>query len=389
MFEKVFQGSPRYYAWVGLLLVLMGVAGFFYLQQLEQGLGITGMGRDVTWGFYIAQLTFLVGVAASAVMVVLPYYLHNYKAFGKMTVLGEFLAVAACTMCLLFVVVDIGSPQRALNLFFHPTPNSILFWDAVVINGYLLINALVTRVSLVAERKGEAPPKWIKPVIYLSIPWAVSIHTVTAFLYAGLGARPFWLTAILAPRFLASAFASGPSFLILLLLILKKYGNFDVGKEPIGKLAQIVTYGMLINVFFVAMEIFTAFYSGSHHHTIPFMYLYVGLEGHTALVPWMWTSAVLGVGALILLVNPKTRNNMKILPYACAMVFACIWIDKGMGMVVTGFIPNPVGHITEYFPTAPELLISLGIYAFGFLMITVFYKIYLGVRELGVPDAPH
>lgn len=389
MFEKVFQGSPRYYAWVGLLLVLMGIAGFFYLQQLEQGLGITGMGRDVTWGFYIAQLTFLVGVAASAVMVVLPYYLHNYKAFGKMTVLGEFLAVAACTMCLLFVVVDIGSPQRALNLFFHPTPNSILFWDAVVINGYLLINALVTRVSLVAERKGEAPPKWIKPVIYLSIPWAVSIHTVTAFLYAGLGARPFWLTAILAPRFLASAFASGPSFLILLLLILKKYGNFDVGKEPISKLAQIVTYGMLINVFFVAMEVFTAFYSGSEHHTMPFRYLYVGLGEHNALVPWMWTSAVLGIGAIVLLVNPKTRNNMKILPYACAMVFACIWIDKGMGMVVTGFIPNPIGHITEYFPTTPELLISLGIYAFGFLMITVFYKIYLGVRESGVADVPH
>ncbi|HQK18046.1 MAG TPA: polysulfide reductase NrfD, partial [Polyangiaceae bacterium] len=360
---------------------LIGIAAVFYLQQLQTGLGITGLGRDVTWGFYIAQLTFLVGVAASAVMVVLPYYLHNYKAFGKMTVLGEFLAVSACTMCLLFVVVDIGSPQRAMNLFFHPTPNSILFWDAVVINGYLLINALVTRVSLVAERKGEAPPTWIKPVIYLSIPWAVSIHTVTAFLYAGLGARPFWLTAILAPRFLASAFASGPSFLILLLFALKKFGNYDVGKEPILKLAQIVTYGMLINVFFVAMEMFTAFYSGSHHHTIPFQYLYVGLDEHKALVPWMWTSAVMAIIAIAILVNPKTRNDLKILPWACVLVFASIWIDKGMGMVVTGFIPNPVGHITEYMPTLPEMMISLGIYAFGFLMITVFYKIYLGVRE--------
>jgi molybdopterin-containing oxidoreductase family membrane subunit len=381
MFEKVFQGSPRYFAWVGALLVMMALAGIFYLQQLQTGLGITGLGRDVTWGFYIAQLTFLVGVAASAVMVVLPYYLHNYKAFGKMTVLGEFLAVSACTMCLLFVVVDIGSPQRALNLFFHPTPNSILFWDAVVINGYLMINALVTRVSLVAERKGEAPPKWIKPVIYLSIPWAVSIHTVTAFLYAGLGARPFWLTAILAPRFLASAFASGPSFLILLLFALKKFGNYDVGKEPILKLAQIVTYGMLINVFFVAMEMFTAFYSGNHHHTIPFQYLFVGIDGHNALVPWMWTSTVMAIVALVLLLNPKTRSDFKILPWACVLVFAAIWIDKGMGMVVTGFIPNPVGHITEYMPTLPELMISLGIYAFGFLMITVFYKIYLGVRE--------
>jgi molybdopterin-containing oxidoreductase family membrane subunit len=390
MFEKVFQGSTRYWAWLALLGAVMAIAAIAYAHQLQSGLGITGMGRDVTWGFYIAQLTFLVGVAASAVMVVLPYYLHNYKAFGKMTVLGEFLAVSACTMCLLFVVVDIGSPQRALNLFFHPTPNSILFWDAVVINGYLMINALVTRVSLVAERKGEAPPKWIKPVIYLSIPWAVSIHTVTAFLYAGLGARPFWETAILAPRFLASAFASGPSFLILLLFALKKFGNFDPGEEPIKKLSQIVTYGMLINVFFVAMELFTAFYSSNPHHMVHFQYLYFGVDGHTALVPWMWSSAVMGVTALVLLVNPRTRNNLKILPYACALIFASIWIDKGMGMVVTGFIPNPLGGITEYFPTLPEVAISLGIYAFGFTMITVFYKIYLGVREqAGTVEVPH
>ena len=389
MFEKVFQGSTRYWAWLALLGGLMAIAAFFYVQQLQTGLGITGMGRDVTWGFYIAQLTFLVGVAASAVMVVLPYYLHNYKAFGKMTVLGEFLAVAACTMCLLFVVVDIGSPQRALNLFFYPTPNSILFWDAVVINGYLMINALVTRVSLVAERKGEAPPKWIKPVIYLSIPWAVSIHTVTAFLYAGLGARPFWETAVLAPRFLASAFASGPSFLILLLFALKKFGKFDPGEAPIKKLAQIVTYGMLINVFLVAMELFTAFYSSNPHHMVYFQYLYFGVDGHTALVPWMWSSAVMGLGALVLLVNPRTRNNLKILPYACALIFASIWIDKGMGMVVTGFIPNPMGAITEYFPTLPEVAISLGIYAFGFTMITVFYKIYLGVHEQTGVEVPH
>ncbi|HNS95914.1 MAG TPA: hypothetical protein PKL73_03110, partial [Polyangiaceae bacterium] len=172
-----------------------------------------------------------------------------------------------------------------------------------------------------------------------------------------------------------------PSFLILLLFALKKFGNYDVGKEPILKLAQIVTYGMLINVFFVAMEMFTAFYSGSHHHTIPFQYLYVGLDEHKALVPWMWTSAVMAIIAIAILVNPKTRNDLKILPWACVLVFASIWIDKGMGMVVTGFIPNPVGHITEYMPTLPEMMISLGIYAFGFLMITVFYKIYLGVRE--------
>jgi Ni/Fe-hydrogenase subunit HybB-like protein len=381
MFEKALVGSRRYWLWILGLCAVIATGGICYLWQLRDGMGITGMSRDVTWGFYIAQFTFLVGVAASAVMVVLPYYLHNYKAFGRMTVLGEFLAVAACSMCLLFVMVDIGTPYRAINMLLHPTPNSILFWDAVVLNGYLLINATITRVSLVAERKGEHPPAWIKPIIYLSIPWAVSIHTVTAFLYCGLGARPFWFTAILAPRFLASAFASGPSFLILLIMVLRKFTRFDPGKEPIGKLAQIVTYGMLINLFFVALELFTAFYSGMPEHMIHFQYLFVGIGEHKELVPWMWASMTLAVVAVLMLLSPKVRGDYKLLTIACVLVFVSIWIDKGMGMVVGGFSPSTLGTITDYLPTVPEVLVSLAIYAVGFLMITVFYKIALSVRD--------
>jgi molybdopterin-containing oxidoreductase family membrane subunit len=380
MFEKALRGSTRYWAWLGGLGVVIAVGFLCYLHQLDVGLAITGLSRDVSWGFYIAQLTFLVGVAASAVMVVLPYYLHDYKAFGKITVLGEFLAVCAVTMCLLFVVVDIGQPFRALNMFLHPTPGSILFWDAFVLNGYLILNALITRVTLVAERKGEPPPHWIKPVIYLSIPWAISIHTVTAFLYCGLGARPFWLTAILAPRFLASAFASGPSLLILFVLILKKFTRFDPGKEPVQKLAQIVTYGMITNLFFVALEMFTAFYSNIPEHMIHFRYLFVGIEGKTGLVPWMWTSMSVALIALAMLLSPRMRKDEKTLAIACAGVFTSIWIDKGMGMVVGGFVPSPLGKVAEYAPTLPEVLISLGIYAIGFTMITVFYKIALAVR---------
>ena len=202
--------------WILCLVAVIGAGFLAYLRQLDQGLAITGLSRDVTWGLYIAQFTFLVGVAASAVMVVLPYYLHNFKAFGKVTILGEFLAISAVTMCMLFIFVDMGQPTRVLNVMLHPTPNSMMFWDMVSLGGYLLLNVVIALVTLSAERKGVAPPAWIKPVIILSIPWAVSIHTVTAFLYNGLPGRSFWLTAILAPRFLASAFAAGPALLILL-----------------------------------------------------------------------------------------------------------------------------------------------------------------------------
>ncbi len=380
MFENALRGDRRYWTWILALLALMGIGAHFYLRQLNEGLTITGLSRDVTWGFYIAQLTFLVGVAASAVMVVLPYYLHDFKAFGRITILGEFLAIAAVTMCVIFVGVDLGQPGRAFNMFLHPSPRSILFWDSVVLSGYLLINAVISRASLVAERNGEAPPSWIKALILLSIPWAVSIHTVTAFIYSGLAARPFWMTAILAPRFLASAFCSGPALLILLCLVLRHFSKFDAGERAIRQLAVIVTYALAANLFFVAMEFFTAFYSNIPEHMAHFRYLFVGLEGHTELVPWMWTAELLAFGSLLVLLRPSLRARTPWLAAVSVAVVVSVWIEKGLGMVVTGFIPSPLGHVTAYVPTIPELGISLSIYAFGALMVTIFYKMTLSVR---------
>ena len=381
MIELIFKGTKRYYGWMAALLAVVGVGFICYLWQLNFGLGITGMSRDVSWGFYIAQFTFLVGVAASAVMLVLPYYLHNYKAFGKITILGEFLAVASVTMCILFIFVDLGQPMRVMNVILHPTPTSILFWDMVVLNGYLFLNIIIGWKVLASERNGTAPPQWLKPLIYLSIPWAVSIHTVTAFLYCGLPGRGFWMTAILAPRFLASAFAAGPSFLILLCLIVRKLTKFDPGKEQIQTLSKIVTYAIIMNVFFLICEVFVAFYSNIPEHKAHLQYLFAGLHGHGALVPWMWTSMILMVLAIVLLVIPTTRNDEGILAISCVMVFIGTWIDKGMGMISGGFVPNPLHEVNEYMPTLPEVLIVLGVWSLGFLILTALFKMATSVKE--------
>ena len=379
--EKALVGNRRYWTWIGALLVVIVLGVLSYLRQLQFGLGITGLSRDVTWGLYIAQFTFLVGVAASAVVVVLPYYLHNYRAFGKITILGEFLAISAVTMCLLFIFVDMGQPGRVLNVLLYPTPDSIMFWDMVVLSGYLLLNAVIGGITLGAERKDVPPPRWILPVIILSIPWAVSIHTVTAFLYSGLPGRHLWLTALLAPRFLASAFASGPALLILLTMVVRRLARFDPGQEAIQKLSLIVTYTMIINVFFVLMEVFTVFYSQIPEPMSHFQFLFVGLDGHAPLVPWMWASMALAVISLVLLITPRYRANERLLAVACVMVFASLWIDKGMGLIVGGFVPSPLGHVTSYVPTLPEVSITLAIWAVGFLMLTVLYKMALAVRE--------
>jgi molybdopterin-containing oxidoreductase family membrane subunit len=381
MLEKALKGSKAYWIWVFALLGIIAVGFSFYLKQLDFGLGITGMNRDVTWGFYIAQFTFLVGVAASAVMLVIPYYLHNYKAFGKITIMGEFLAISSVIMCILFIIADLGQPMRLLNVLLYPTPHSMLFWDMIVLSGYLMINLVVGWNVLDAERNSVPPAKWIKPLIYLSVPWAISIHTVTAFLYCGLPGRGFWLTAVLAPRFLASAFAGGPAFLIILCMLVRKVTNFDPGKEQIQSLAKVVVYGSCANMFFFLCEVFVAMYSQIPEHMDHLQYLFFGLHGHGILVPWMWTAMALIVSGIILLLIPAARKNESVLAVACVFTFVGIWIDKGMGMVAGGFVPNPLHEVNEYFPTFPEVMIAIAVYAAGFLVLTMLYKVFVGVKE--------
>ncbi len=381
MLELAIKGSKKYYAWVAFLMAVIGIGFLVYLKQLSFGLGITGLSRDVSWGFYIANFTFLVGVAAGGVMVVLPYYLHDYKAFGKITILGEFLAIAALVMCITFVVVDLGQPMRVFNTLLYPSPGSILFWDIVVLQGYLFLNLVIGWNVLEAERNGTHYQAWVKPLIFLSIPWAVSIHTVTAFLYAGLPGRGFWMTAIMAPRFLSSAFAAGPALLILLSLFIRRVTKFDPGREQIQSLAKIVAYAICINVFFFLCEVFTAFYSNIPEHMDHIKYLFAGLHGKGSLVPWMWTSYSLMIISIILLVNPITRKHEGVLAFACVTVFVGTWIDKGLGMISGGFVPNPMHQVTEYAPTIPEILITLGVYGIGALVLTILYKMSVAVKE--------
>ncbi len=391
MLERVLKGSPKYYAWLGFLLSVIGYAFIVYVFQLVYGLKITGLSRNISWGFYIAQFTYLVGVAASAVMLVLPAYFHHYKKFKRVIIFGEFLAIGAVVMCMLFIVVDMGQPQRVLNVVLHPTPNSVMFWDFMVLTGYLVLNAIIGWTTLEAERHDVEPPHWVKYLIYLSIIWAFSIHTVTAFLYAGLPGRHYWLTAIMAARFLASAFCSGPALLLLLLLVLKKVSGFDLGKAVIRTLSLIITYAMCINIFFYVLELFTAYYSGIPGHQHPITFLFMGHHGVDAWVNgWMWVAVVFALTSVVLLVTPALRTNDKILPWTLVMLVAATWIDKGLGLLIGGFTPTPYETYEIYTPSFWEVSIGLGVFAVGALIVSLLWKIALDVKqEAGIPfEAP-
>ena len=381
MLEKVLHGGKGYWVWVFALAAGVGIGFIAYLYQLREGMWVTGMSRDVSWGFYISQFTFLVGVAASVLMVVLPLYLHDFKAFGRITALSQFLAVGALFMSLLFIFSDVGMPMRILNVPLNPTPQSMLFYDTVFLPGFMLLNLIIGWTAIGAEKREVPLQWWVKGLIYLSMPWAVVMHTVTAFIYAGTPGRGFWMTAIMAPRFLVTAFAAGPALLIILSTIIKTLTRFEVTEKAIQKLVTIMLYALIIDVFFLGVEYFTVFYAHIPEYTETFQYLFLGINGNCALVPWYWGMNIAILVAIGLLVIPGARSNRPVLVAACIIALIGLWIDKGFVLVPAAFIPNVFGRIMEYPPSWVELTISLGVYSLGTLIITALYKIVISVKE--------
>jgi molybdopterin-containing oxidoreductase family membrane subunit len=374
------RGSRQYYIVMTALTAIMLVGVNAWAYQVAHGMALTGLSDHVSWGLYIANFTFIVGLAAGAVMMVIPAYLYDDHEMHDVVLVGEILAIAAIAMCTLFIVADMGRPDR----FWHIIPGvgrfnwpvSMLTWDVVVLNGYLLLNLHICGYLFYQRFLGKRPRKhWYVPFVFLSIFWAISIHSVTAFLYSGLGGRTFWNSALLAPRFIASAFITGPAFVILLLQGLRYFGNLHIGDGPLETLKKVLRVTGLVNLFMLVSEVFTSLYTGGHH-AAAVEYLLFGAHGRSGLVPWIWTAIALNVSSVAFLYAPERSSKSHIwLNAACVCAFCGVWIEKGMGLIIPGFIPSTLHELVEYSPSLTEWKISTGIWAFGFLILFVGLKL--------------
>lgn len=366
-----------------------------WANQVVEGMGVTNMTDHVSWGLYIANFTFAVGLAAGGVMMVIPAYVYDDHEMHRVVIIGEVLAIAAIVMCLMFVVADLGRPDR----FWHMIPGigrfnwpmSMLTWDVLVLNGYLLIPDLHVVGYIIYQRwLGREPnPKWYLPFVFLSIAWAISIHTVTAFLYAGLGGRPFWNSALLAPRFLASAFVTGPAFIVLSLQVVKRTTDFYVPRAALTTLVSIIRVTAPINLFMLGAEVFSEFYAGGAH-VASARYLFLGLHGHSELVPWIWTAISFNVFAAVVLLTPPLSARPWLLNLALMLTFVGVWIEKGMGLIVPGFIPSTLHEIVPYTPSLTEWKVMAGVWAAGLMVFTVGLRVALGAMTgaMRADDAP-
>jgi Ni/Fe-hydrogenase subunit HybB-like protein len=293
--------------------------------------------------------------------------------------------------------VDMGRPDRFLHIMpFIGTPNwprSLLAWDALVLNGYLAVNLVLVSYLLYKTYRGEPYDKRIfLPLVLLSIPVSISTHTVTAFLYNGMAARPYWNASILAPRFIASAFCSGPAVMIILFQVLRRTNGLPIKDEAIWKIAELMSYAMFLNLFLLGAELFKEYYSATEH-LLYTEYLWTGIGEHRTLVPYAWFSLVCSVVAFVLFLMPKTRRNFVTLNLGCLLIWMGVYIEKGMGLIIPGMTPDTLGQIYEYTPTLTEWGIAAGVFGTGFLVFTLLVKIAVPIlmgtfRAEGAPAAP-
>ncbi|HET7753353.1 MAG TPA: NrfD/PsrC family molybdoenzyme membrane anchor subunit, partial [Anaeromyxobacteraceae bacterium] len=375
----VTTGGRAYWTGVAVLLAAIAVGVVAYVHQARVGLVATNLRDQVSWGFYIGNFTFLVGVAAAAVLLVIPAYVYDWKPIKEVVILGELLAVSALTMCLLFILADMGSPERFTHivpLLGRPNwPRSILTWDAMVLNLYLVVNLAVAVHTLYRAFHGKHYEKrFVVPLVLFSIPTAVGIHTVTAFLYSGMVARPYWNASIMAPRFLATAFSAGPAAMLILFEVLRRTVSFPIKDEAIWKIAELMAYAMFVNLFLQGAEIFKEYYSASEHLLFT-QHVWSGIGEHRALVPFAWIGLACSVVAFLILLVPRTRKHVVTLNIGCVLIWIGVYLEKGMGLVIAGFTPDTLGEIYPYTPSVTEVGVAVGVFGVGSLVFLLLVKI--------------
>ncbi len=198
-----------------------------------------------------------------------------------------------------------------------------------------------------------------------------------------MASRPYWNASILAPRFLASAFCSGPAVLLIMFQILRRISSFEIKDEAIQKIAELMAYTMCANMFLFGAEAFKEYYSATGH-LIHFEYLYgQGRFEGSPIAPYAWTSLVFAIVATILFLIPRTRRNPVTMNVGCVLIFLSVFLEKGIALVIPGFTPDVLGQVYQYTPSPTELRVSMGIFAIGALLFTLMVKVATAIMFKG------
>jgi len=381
------KGGAKYYAWLLFLAFFILVGSYTAYRQFTEGLILTGATDQVTLELFFANFVFTAHVAAAAVLVVAPGYLYHRKDMKELAVIGEIVAMIFVATGITFILFHMGRPDRVLHMIpgigFPNFPNSMLVYDTIVLNVYLLLNLTGVIYILYKKYVGRFEAKqlaiWFRPIVFLAIAWGPLIHIVTAFVLESNARVGLWATAVLPFAFLSMAGASGPSLIVIIFLLARKFTKLEINDSVIDLLTTIIAWSLGIIILVFAAEIFTLLYP-STEHADSLKYSMFGHNGLNMYVPWFWVTMVAILGSFVALLFRKVRRSYDfLLPLVCFVVFIAILVEKPMILVFPAFSPSPLGEYTEYHVTFIEFFNVLFVWAIGFLSLTLIVKGAIGV----------
>jgi dimethyl sulfoxide reductase membrane subunit len=372
------SASPRYWAFVSLLVTVLALAGMAYVSQLQQGGAVMAMRDNYPWGLWFTDYMYYIGLSAGGLIVYASVHLFGAKQFTPLSRLAVLQAGLLVMMALLGIVTDMERPWRAVWMLLTPNPTSPFVYTGSAANIYMII----CFVDLWVLITGKGGHKLAHRMTLIALPFAIYLHTTTAFVLALNKSRELWNSAMMVPIFLTSATASGIALLLLVAYIMKHFKVLELKASMFRSLATLLATVIIMDLFMLVVEIATVFWptSAMPGHVARFSLFITG--------PYWWTLMpvlVLGATAFALLAPRGTRHKPAVQITASILYVCAIWL-KRYTLMSMGFAINPLGQYSPpYVPSLVEVLLALGILALGVLLMTVAAK----VLPLKVPDDEH
>jgi molybdopterin-containing oxidoreductase family membrane subunit len=377
-FGALRRAGSRYWLWVSLLGVFLLMGGVAWSQLLTQGGAVVAMRDGYPWGLWFTNYMYFVGLSAGGLVVYASVHLFGAEQYRPLSRLAVLQAGVLVMMALLGIVTDMERPWRAVWMLLTPNAMSPFIYTGSAANIYMII-CFVDLWVLMSRKGGE---KLAMTMTLIALPFAIYLHTTTAFVLALNKSRELWHTAVMVPIFLTSATASGIALLFIFAYVMQAATRIRFKPSMFRSLATLLATVIILDLFLLLVEMITVFWptSAMPGHTIRMM------EFITGSYAWAFLPVVfLGVTAFALLAGRK-RRGLKWVQLTAAIMYVIAIFLKRYVLMAMGFVRDPLGQLTGlYFPSPVEIFLALGIVAFGLLFVTFAVK----VLPMEVPEDEH
>jgi Ni/Fe-hydrogenase subunit HybB-like protein len=393
--------------WVAILVIICLFGAFAYYRQLKYGLVVTHMRDYVSWGIYISNFVFFVAISLVGSLITAIFRLANMHWSTPLTRIAEIIAVSAVTFASLIIIVDMGRPDRLLNLFIYGRLQSPIVWDVIVIGTYFFISLLLLYLPLLPDLKilnqqKQETDKWTNKIYrtlgsfwngskeqvkisdksitilcIMIIPVAFCIHTVTSWLFATTY-RPGWDSTNFGAYFISGAFLVGAGGVVIGMYVFRRVYKLEkyITKEHFNYMGKVVVLLALLYLYFNINEYLVPAFKMKKPEEVHLKELFAG-----EYAPLFWFAIIVGMIAPILIMITKKGRRPLPMFIAGVMVVVGAWFKRYSIVTPTLLHPFlPMQNVPEsykhYFPSWEEWAIAMGSLAGALLIITLFVRIF-------------